>query len=294
MQLQQIVYSVVVFCFGAALGSFLNVVVYRLPRGKSLIWPPSHCPKCYHELSMASENVPIIGWFMVRGKCRYCGEPLSFRYPLVEFLTACLVLASYLYLVRYHGRPLGQFIVWTGLALALVACALTDLSGWMVPDVITKPGLALAPVACLLVPTMMPPIHSALEWPEHQRLQALAGCAVGMAVGAGFLYLAGILGKRIFGREAMGLGDVKLLGMVGGYLGWQGFLYTFIIGSMVALALTLIGTVGKLEMLRSQRGEVKYVPGLALGAIAFMVWQEPLVNQLVQFSSAFRWVVWPD
>ena len=73
---QQIVYSVIVFCFGASIGSFLNVVVYRLPRGKSLIWPPSHCPHCQHELSMARDNIPILGWFVVRGKCRYCGEPV--------------------------------------------------------------------------------------------------------------------------------------------------------------------------------------------------------------------------
>lgn len=285
---EQIVYSVAVFCFGAALGSFLNVVIYRLPRGKSLIWPPSHCPQCHHELSLTRDNVPIIGWFMVRGKCRYCGAAVSFRYPLVEFLTACFVLASYWYLVWYQGRSLGNFIVWTGLALAIVAAGLIDLRHYIIPDIITKPAMVLAPVACLLVPKMMPAIHPGLAWPAHQRLQALAGCLVGMVVGAGFIYLVGVLGKVIFGREAMGFGDVKFLGMIGGYLGWQAIVWTFIIGSILGLVFVVVGAV------RTEKGALPYAPSLGLGAMVFMVWQEPLVGQLLQFGSSVRWVFWPD
>ena len=282
--LQQAIYSVAVFAFGAAVGSFLNVVIYRLPRGKSLIWPPSHCPHCQHQLSMARDNIPILGWFLVQGRCRYCGEPVSFRYPLVEFLTAGFVLAAYWYLVRYQGRSLGHYLVWTALALAIVAAGLIDLRHYIIPDAITQVGMVVAPVVSLLVPS----IHPALGWPENVRLQALASSLVGMAAGAGFVYLVGALGKLVFGREAMGFGDVKFLGMIGAFLGWQAIIWTFIIGSMLGLAFVVVG------LIKPDKGALPFAPSLGLGAIAFMIWQEPLVRMLLQFGGSFRWVFWPD
>ena len=279
---QQIVYSVFVFCFGAAIGSFLNVVVYRLPRGKSLIWPPSHCPHCQHELSMARDNIPIVGWFVVGGKCRYCGEPIPFRYSVVEFLTAAFVLASYWYLVWHKGHTVGHYVVWTGLALAIVAAGLIDLRYYIIPDVITKVGMWTAPVVSLLVPT----IHWSLGWPKgHVHVQAFMSSLVGLAAGAGFVYLVGVVGKVIFGRDAMGFGDVKFVGMIGGFLGWQAIIWTFIIGSILGLASVVVGFT------RPDRGELPFAPWLGLGAIAFMIWREPLVGMLEQFGGAFRWVL---
>lgn len=282
---ERVLYSVAAFCFGAAVGSFLNVVVYRLPRGKSLIWPPSHCPHCQHQLSMARDNIPILGWFMVGGKCRYCGEPVPFRYALVEFMTACFVLAAYWYLVWHQGLTVGHYIVWTGLSLAIVAAGLIDLRYYIIPDAITKVGMVIAPVVSLLVPKMMPAIDAALVWKGHERLQALAGCLVGMAAGAAFVYLMGVVGKALFRREAMGFGDVKFVAMIGGFLGWQAIVWTFIIGSILGLAFVLVGVV------RTEKGALPFAPSLGLGAIAFMVWQEPLVRQLVEFGGAFRWVL---
>jgi leader peptidase (prepilin peptidase)/N-methyltransferase len=281
---QQVVYLLAIFCFGAAVGSFLNVVVYRLPRGKSLLWPPSHCPRCQHQLSMVRENVPILGWFLVRGRCRYCGEPVSFWYPVVEFLTACFVVASYVYLVLYQGRSPGHFAVWTGLALAILAAGMIDLKTYLIPDAITKLGMAMAPVVSFLVPS----IHPALGWPANERLQAVASSLVGLAAGAGFVYVVGVLGKLIFGREAMGFGDVKFVGMIGGFLGWQAIVWTFIIGSILGLVFVLVGLV------RTEKGALPFAPSLGLGAIAFMVWQRPLVQQLTQFGTSLRWVFWPD
>jgi len=275
---------VVIFCFGAAVGSFLNVVVYRLPRGKSLLWPPSHCPRCQHQLSMVRENVPIVGWFLVRGKCRYCGEPVSFWYPVVEFLTACFVVASYVCLVGYQGRSLGHFLAWTGLALAIVAAGVIDLQTYLIPDAITKLGMVVAPVVSFLVPS----IHPALGWPANERLQAFLSSLVGMAAGAGFVYVVGVLGKLIFGREAMGFGDVKFVGMIGGFLGWQAIVWTFIIGSILGLVFVLVGVI------RTEKGALPFAPSLGLGAIAFMVWQRPLVLKLAQFGTSLRWVFWPE
>jgi leader peptidase (prepilin peptidase)/N-methyltransferase len=281
---QRVVYLLVIFCFGAAVGSFLNVVMYRLPRGKSLIWPPSHCPRCQHQLSMVRENIPILGWFLVRGKCRYCSEPVSFWYAVVEFATACFVVASYLYLVGYQGRSLGHFAVWTGLALAIVAAGVIDLQTYLIPDAITKLGMVLAPVVSFLVPS----IHPALGWPANERLQGVASSLVGLAAGAGFVYAVGVLGKLIFGREAMGFGDVKFVGMIGGFLGWQAIVWTFIIGSILGLVFVLVG------LIRTEKGALPFAPSLGLGAIAFMVWQRPLVHQLTQFGASLRWVFWPD
>jgi len=282
---QQIVYSVFVFCFGATIGSFLNVVVYRLPRGKSLIWPPSHCPHCQHELSMTRDNIPILGWFLVRGKCRYCGQAIPFRYSLVEFLTAAFVLAAYWYLVRYKGYTVGHYVVWTGLALAIAAAGLIDLRYYIIPDAITKLGMAVAPVAVLLVPRMMPAVHPWLVWDGHPRLQALLGSGVGLVAGAGLVYLVGVFGKLVFGREAMGFGDVKFVGMIGAFLGWQAIIWTFIIGSILGLVFVIVGAV------RTEKGALPFAPSLGLGAIAFMIWQQPLVRMLEQFGGAFRWVL---
>jgi leader peptidase (prepilin peptidase)/N-methyltransferase len=281
---QRVLYLVILFCFGAAVGSFLNVVVYRLPRGKSLLWPPSHCPRCQHQLSMVRENVPILGWFLVRGKCRYCGQPVSFWYPVVEFLTACFVVASYVYLVGYQGRSLGHFLAWTGLALAIVAAGVIDLQTYLIPDAITKLGMVLAPVVSFLVPS----IHPALGWPPNERLQAVASSLVGMAAGAGFVYGVGALGRLIFGREAMGFGDVKFVGMIGGFLGWQAIVWTFIIGSILGLVFVVVG------LIRTSKGALPFAPSLGLWAIAFMVWQRPLVEQLHKFGTSLRWVFWPD
>ncbi len=279
---ERVLYSVAAFCFGAAVGSFLNVVVYRLPRGKSLIWPPSHCPHCQHQLSMARDNIPILGWFVVRGKCRYCGEPVPFRYALVEFMTACFVLAAYWYLVWHQGRSVGHYIVWTGLALAIVAAGLIDLRYYIIPDAITKVGMVIAPVVSFLVPT----IHGPFGWPKGDlHVQALVSSLVGMAAGAAFVYLMGVVGKALFRREAMGFGDVKFVAMIGGFLGWQAIVWTFIIGSILGLVFVLVGLV------RTEKGALPFAPSLGLGAIAFMVWQEPLVRQLVEFGGAFRWVL---
>jgi len=279
----QILYSVFIFCFGATVGSFLNVVIYRMPRGKSLIWPGSHCPKCYHELSMVTgENIPILGWFIIGGKCRHCGEPVSFRYPLVELLTACFAVGSYWFLVRYQGRPVGVFVVWSGLALAIVAAGVIDLRSYIIPDAITKTGMLMAPIVSVLIPS----IHPALGWPQDMaRIDALLSSVIGMAAGSGFVYLAGVLGKVIFGREAMGFGDVKFVGMIGGFLGWQAIVWTFIIGSILGLVFVIVGAV------KTERGALPFAPSLGLGAIAFMVWQQPLVKMLYDFGVSARWAL---
>jgi leader peptidase (prepilin peptidase)/N-methyltransferase len=230
---------------------------------------------------VTGENIPILGWFLVGGKCRHCGEPISFRYPLVEFLTAAFCVGAYWYLAVWQGRPASVFVAWTGLALAILAAGIIDLKFYIIPDAITKTGMVLAPVVSVLVPGMY--VWSAkmeVTWTE-----AFLQSVIGMAAGAGFVYLVGVLGKLVFGREAMGFGDVKFVGMIGGFLGWPAIIWTFIIGSILGLVFVIVGAV------KTERGALPFAPSLGLGAIAFMIWQQPLVQLLFQFGDSAGWAL---
>ena len=177
--------------FGAAFGSFLNVVAYRLPRHESLVRPRSRCPKCGTPVSPI-DNVPILSWLMLRGRCRNCSEPISPRYLVVELATALLVIGA----VVAHPTPAGIALGVT-LVLLLVPCALIDLDHRIIPNVITGPGAVLAIV-----------LGTALD-PGGELARLAAGAAAG-----GFLLLAALAYPR-----GMGMGDVKLAGMMGLYLG---------------------------------------------------------------------------
>jgi len=214
------VVTAIVFVYGLAMGSFLNVVIHRVPREMSLWRPRSHCPGC-GALVAWYDNVPVLSYLWLLGRCRHCGTPISWRYPLVELTTAGL-------LVLVHHRfgltlPAAEVAV---LMLLLVPLAWIDLEHHLLPDVMTLPGLALGLGG------------AALEgWPILR--DALLGAAVGAVIPIVVIY-----GYRwLRGREGMGWGDVKLLAMLGAFLGWRGMLMTLVLGSLAggAVGLILIG-----------------------------------------------------
>ncbi len=220
---------------GACLGSFLNVVIARVPHGRSLLSPPSSCPRCEGRIAWY-DNVPIVSWFALRGRCRKCGQPISGRYPVVELLTALLLFAIWR---RFGGQ-------WATLGYAAFACGLIaltyiDLDTWLLPHEITWPLLA----AGLLSPLW----NRGLTWTD-----SLIGA------GAGFAFFAAIalVGEKVLKKETMGWGDVWLLGGIGAWLGWQALLpvvlFSAIQGSAVGAVLLSLGR-GPAERARVERAE---------------------------------------
>jgi leader peptidase (prepilin peptidase)/N-methyltransferase len=190
-----------VFLVAACVGSFLNVVIARLPAGKSLIHPPSSCPRCGARIRWY-DNVPVLAWIWLRGRCRNCGLPISPRYPLVELLTGVLVVAVF----HEYG------MTWATLAYAVFVCALValtfiDLDTWLLPHEITWPLIAIG----LASPLWNPDLR-------------FADSAIGAAAGTGFFAAIALFGEKVLKKETMGWGDVYLLGAIGAWLGWQALL----------------------------------------------------------------------
>jgi leader peptidase (prepilin peptidase)/N-methyltransferase len=238
-----------VLVVGACIGSFLNVVIARLPHGKSLVSPPSACPRCGARIAWR-DNVPIASWLLLRGRCRQCARPISGRYPLVELLTALLVFALW----RRYG-PQWATLGYAVFASALVALTYIDLDTWLLPHEITWPLLA----AGLLSPLWNPAVH----WSD-----SLLGAAVGFAL---FGSIA-LIGEKLLHKEMMGWGDVWLLAGIGAWLGWQALLPVVLLsavqGSIVGAVLLAVGR-GPAEKARAEAsassgaagGSAKQPPG---------------------------------
>lgn len=221
---------------GLFVGSFLNVAIHRFAiEGESVAHPRrSRCPQCRTELRW-SENVPVLSWLRQRGRCRTCGWRIPWRYPFVELLAAGLWLAAAL------ATPPGAFglVLVRGVVLSgLVVATFVDLDHLEIPDGISKGGMALAPVLSLAVPTLHADSWLARLVSEStgsiDRAGALLACLGGMAVGGGVLWAIGWIGSRVYGREAMGFGDVKLLAAAGGFIGPGGALAALMVASLVA------------------------------------------------------------
>jgi leader peptidase (prepilin peptidase)/N-methyltransferase len=233
------------FLWGAIWGSFLNVVIYRLPAGLSVVSPPSRCPKCHTQLAWY-DNVPILGWLWLRGKCRYCKTPIPIRYPAIELLTALLSLWMWLHIAQ--GRIQGPIEELPGLALALtfflyfyglailISIAFIDLDETIIPHELTASGTALGLLTAFVVPRDGP---MAGLWPQVDWLDSL----LGMAAGGGIIASV-ILGyKFLRGREGMGWGDFTLMIMCGAWTGWQGVIFILFAGSLQGLVATLLYTL---------------------------------------------------
>ncbi len=237
--------------FGLVIGSFLNVCIYRLPRGESVVWPPSHCPACARPIAWY-HNIPLLGFVVLLGRCRACRAPISWRYPLVEVANAL----GYVLLVGSFG------VSWTSafygvLLSALIVVTGTDLSHRIIPNVITYPGIGLGLIGSLVVLPV-----------------GIVNSLLGVLVGGGLLWFLAWLSPYIFGKEGMGGGDIKLIAMVGAFLGWKSVLLTILIGSFVG---SIVGG-GLIAMNRLTRREyIPFGPFLALGAVLSLFFHEPLL-----------------
>jgi len=231
--------------FGLVVGSFLNVCIYRLPLASETVSKPrrSRCPSCKNGLTWR-ENIPVLSWLLLRGRCRFCGWRIPVRYPLVELLTALL------WGLGAHLAPGGSWdlaLVFVIVLSGLVVSTFVDFDHFEIPDEVSIGGMVLAPVASLLVPALHEATWVARNLSDGQivdRFGALMGSLAGIAVGGGVLLAIGALGKRLYARDAMGLGDVKLLAAGGGFIGPGGALVALLIGALIA------SVVGVLNMLR--------------------------------------------
>ena len=238
--------AIVAFLFGLVFGSFLNVVIYRVPRGLSVVKPRSACPNCGTQIR-AYDNVPVLSWVFLRGRCRDCGHPISARYAIVELLCGFLFVSA-----LYYAAPVASALqLWTFLKLCiffflLLGLIFIDFEHHLLPDVLTLPGLLIGLIFSLEVPVSgLPALIThrllILKWPLWAI--SLLDSAVGGAVGALFIYAVGEIYFRVRHVEGMGFGDVKLMGMVGAFLGAKLALVTIfagaILGSIFGLGATL-------------------------------------------------------
>jgi len=227
------VLAAAIFVLGLAFGSFLNVCIYRLPRGVSVVTPRSACPKCKEGIALY-DNIPVLSWMILRGRCRHCKAPISPRYWMIELLTGALFLACY----WYFGLTLST-LKYCAFGFLLLGLIFTDAETKLLPDKMTLPGLALGLVFSLVVPVndlvsqFLPGmVNLPFSADISARLASLLDSLLGAAVGAAFIYGAGAIYLRWRGTEGMGFGDVKLMAMVGAFLGIKLTVLTIFTGSI--------------------------------------------------------------
>jgi leader peptidase (prepilin peptidase)/N-methyltransferase len=246
--------EIIVLAFGLIIGSFCNVVVYRLPQGKSIVTPGSQCRSCARSIR-PWDNIPVLSYFLLRGRCRLCKEPISIRYPVVECISGVLFVLFYL----KFGLSM-TFVVYALLTSTLVIVALIDLDHKIIPNTITLPGMAMGLGLSIGVLPIAP-------------LASLCGLLIGGAI----FYLIALVSKG-----GMGGGDIKLIAMIGAFLGVHGGLFTIfasaLLGSVVGLMLILLGKKGR-------KDRVPFGPFLSCGAILFMLSGDDLIQWYLNLFS---------
>lgn len=251
---------------GAAVGSFLNVVIYRLPAGLSVLHPPSRCPRCHTRLK-PYDNVPVFGWLWLRGRCRYCQAPIAVRYPLIEAFVGVLFLVTFWHFgLSWYTPGFWLLLSW------LVALALIDLDTLTLPNALTQSGLVVG----LLVQAGWGLTQAGGEGAIQQAISGLIGAVLGIWLFE-IITLVASLG---LGQTAMGGGDAKLAAMLGAWLGWQGVLLS---GFLACLVGAIVGGGGIALKLISRRQPIPFGPFLAVGAVITVFWGEILISAYRQF-----------
>jgi leader peptidase (prepilin peptidase)/N-methyltransferase len=241
-----------VFLFGAIVGSFLNVCIYRIPLGKSIVVPASHCFKCDTPLRWY-HNVPILSFLFLRGRCAFCGAPFSWRYPAVEALNGALYC-----LVFYYARFSLVTLVLFLFVSALVVVTFIDYDHQIIPDVITLPGIPIGFICSFAIPWV--------SWQDS---------LIGILVGGGSLFAVALIYELITKKEGMGGGDIKLLAMIGAFCGWRFILpvifLSSLLGSLIGIPIMLMGK-GDSKM------AIPFGPFLVTGTLIYLFWGEVLIR----------------
>lgn len=238
--------------FGLILGSFLNVCIYRIPLKKSIITPPSSCPHCKEKIRFY-DNVPVISYIWLLGKCRYCRHPIPFHYPIVELISGLISVALFLqYGLGY------QYFLFLSFAASLVIISFIDLHHKIIPDVISLSGI--------FVGLAMSFFLDHISWMDS---------LIGIIAGGGSLFLVAIVFEKLTGKEGMGGGDVKLLAMIGAWMGWRALPFIILISSLTG---TIIGGGSLLLARQGLRARIPFGPFLALGALIYLFFGQRLIS----------------
>lgn len=252
MELNLLVVFSVSCLLGAVVGSFLNVCIYRIPAGESIISPPSTCPYCGHRIRW-HQNIPVISYIMLRGRCSSCRVHISFRYPAIEILTGGLfALALYSF-----GFSLEALVYWFFISV-LIIITFIDLDHQIIPDVVSLPGIVFGFFCSFLIPS--------LTW-----VDSLSG----ILVGGGILLLIAWGYEKLAKREGMGGGDIKLLAMLGAFMGWQSVFPIIFLASLVG---TLVGVPLMLFQKENSRLAIPFGPFLASAAIVYLFWGQQIIH----------------
>lgn len=243
------------FIFGAAIGSFLNVCIFRIPAEESIIQPASRCPHCLQPIRFF-DNIPIISFLLLRARCRNCGAKISWRYPLVELITGLLALLLFL----KFGISL-NFLVFFIFTAVLIVITFIDFDHQIIPDVISLPGIPIFFLAAVFI--------VGVPW-----LEAL----IGLLVGGGVLLSIAFVYELITKREGMGGGDIKLLALIGGFLGWKSLIFVLLVSSLTG---AIIGIAAMIIKKQDTKYAVPFGPFLSAAAIAWIFWGDAFMRFLI-------------
>ena len=249
-----------VFVFGAVVGSFLNVCIFRLPSEASIVKPRSQCPYCHHPIRNC-DNIPLISFIILRGRCRDCGGKISWRYPLVELITALLALLLFL----KFSLTL-SFLIFFIFTAVLIVITFIDLDHQIIHDILTLPGIPIFFLAAIFLldrPWKIP-------W-----LEAL----LGLLIGGGILFLIAFVYELISKREGMGGGDIKLLAMIGGFFGWKSLIFILLFSSFSG---AIVGITAMIIKKQDMKYAVPFGPFLSAAAVAYLFWGDTFMRLLVR------------
>lgn len=253
-------YKLIVFILGAIVGSFLNVCIYRLPKGRSIIVPGSHCPNCGARIHWY-DNIPILSYIFLAGKARCCKARISFRYFIVEVLTALAFLILY---ISFGFTP--KCLAYCVMTSGLIVATFVDFEIQEIPDEISLGGMALGIILAAIFPSIIN---------ESSALRGFLNSFIGALAGGAMIYGMGMLGEFAFKREAMGGGDVKLLAMIGSFLGWKLVILTFFIAPAFG------AVVGIILKIKEGKDIIPYGPYLSLAAIVSIFFGEKIIKLLL-------------
>ena len=264
------VWTVLVFIVGTCFGSFLNVCIWRMPRGESIVSPPSNCPKCGHKLGWY-ENFPIFGWLILRGKCQSCKQPISIQYLLMELLVGIMFLAIW-FKVNYYHEYLSILIPYFIATSLVVTTFFIDLKHFIIPNETTYTTM----VAGLICAAVLPEL-----WPATVWWQALLQSAICMVVAYVLLVCFAFVGKKVFKQEALGGGDVKYMTAISALLGLKCAFFTLLIGSLFG---TIVGVAIMILQKKDGKTTIAFGPYLAVATYIWILAGETITQWYFGFT----------
>mgnify|MGYP001255334909 CR=1 FL=1 len=264
--------KIIVFIFGSIVGSFLNVCIHRMPKGESVVWPRSHCPKCNKRIP-GYDNIPFISYILLKGKCRGCKEKISLRYPLVELLTSVLMVVLF---TRFGLKY--EFFLYMVMFWGLIIATFIDIPHRIIPDEVSVGGMIIGFIMVSVTGFTLSPLRF--------NFLPMKNSFLGIIIGGGIIYLTGVLFDFVYFKllkrppingetESMGGGDVKLLAMIGAFMGWPMVILTFFLAPFLGIV------VGIINLTTKKDHTIPYGPFLSLAAFVALFWGDQLLSLIL-------------